>query len=77
METQKENEVVISYLPFNFKTVSYRLCIYIYSSLQAHTICSPNVNTMLGQRRKQWANIELTLDKRFVFAGYLHTNWFG
>ena len=30
---------------------------------------------MLGQRHKQWANIDLTLGERLVVAVYLYTNW--
>ena len=32
---------------------------------------SPNVCSMLGQRRRRWANTEPTLAERLVFAGTL------
>ena len=36
----------------------------------ANTKRSSNVVSMLGQRRKQWRNIETTLGERLVFCGY-------
>ena len=39
-------------------------------SSDAYTICSPNVDSMLGQRQRRWPNIETTLGERLVFAGY-------
>ena len=38
---------------------------------QKNTRRSPNVGTMSGQRRRQWANIVPTLGERPVFSGKL------
>ena len=40
-----------------------------YASLPANMKRSANVGTMLGQRRRRWANIVPSLAERLVFAG--------
>ena len=39
--------------------------------IPANTRHSPNVGSMLAQRRRRWASIEATLVQCFVFAGIL------
>ena len=36
---------------------------------------SPNVGSMLGQRRRRWANIEPTLSEHLVFAGRTRSSY--
>ena len=42
-----------------------------WGSLPENTRYSPNVGSMLAQRRRRWTNIETTLDQCLVFTGLL------
>ena len=44
-------------------------CVYWVDNIPANTGHSPNAVSMLGQRRRRWANIEITLGECPVFAG--------
>ena len=41
----------------------------------ANTRRSPNVGSIMGQRRRRWANIEPTLGERLVFAWMHSSSW--
>ena len=44
----------------------------VASSSPVNTRRLPNVGFMLGQRRRRWTNLKLTLGQRVMFAGKQH-----
>ena len=48
---------------------------YMYTLCSANTGHSPNAVSMLGQRRRRWANIETALGECPVFAGQYTLTW--
>ena len=53
---------------------TYKMCL-LEVNTQADTRRRSNVDLMLGQRRRQWANIKSTLDRRIVSAGTEQVPW--
>ena len=52
---------------------TFWLIIIFLICIPANTRHRPNVKPILGQRRRRWTNIGLTLGRRLVFAGiYVH-----
>ena len=49
-----------------------QVCKYAKCSFPANTRCWPNVGLMLGQWRRQWADISPALGHQLVCAGFCH-----
>ena len=64
-----------SRLSYNTTAVSLTISRQYRSAIPANMVHSPNAVSMLGQRQRQWANIEAELAEYPVFAGMSANAW--